>query len=191
LDNGTKRDLRVVKTLDVIHESFESLLLEKPFSKITVKALCDHARINKKTFYRYYPTLEDLRAELVSHYAEPYALRTKGLRYPQDLAVVTKTFLLYSAVQGVLYDAILCDCKHEELLDDIIQGMEYERYAISTHPQGWEKEEWNLYMAHVTSAQLLIYRQWVKGGRSVPIERMIEIGEALVCQGCQSIDIFN
>ena len=32
------------------------------YKKITIKELCEHARINKKTFYRYYDVLDDLLA---------------------------------------------------------------------------------------------------------------------------------
>ena len=32
--------------------------------EMTVKELCERAKINKKTFYRYYPAMEDLLLEL-------------------------------------------------------------------------------------------------------------------------------
>ena len=53
-------DIRIRKTIKAIRGIFEEMLLEMPYEKITVKALCDRALINKTTFYRYYPTLEDL-----------------------------------------------------------------------------------------------------------------------------------
>ena len=57
-------DLRVIKTIEAIKSSFEALICEKEYEKITVKELCDRARINKKTFYNYYPTLDDLLSEM-------------------------------------------------------------------------------------------------------------------------------
>lgn len=56
-------DLRVVKTIDGIKRAFEELICEKDYEKITVKELCDRARLNKKTFYHYYETLDALLAE--------------------------------------------------------------------------------------------------------------------------------
>lgn len=61
-------DLRVIKTIESIKSSFEDLICEKDYEKITVKELCDKARINKKTFYHYYPSLDDLLAELQFEY---------------------------------------------------------------------------------------------------------------------------
>ena len=46
-------DLRVVKTIEGIKAAFEELICEKNYEQITVKELCDKARINKKTFYHY------------------------------------------------------------------------------------------------------------------------------------------
>ena len=47
-------DLRIVKTIEGIKTAFEELICEKDYEKITVKELCDKARINKKTFYHYH-----------------------------------------------------------------------------------------------------------------------------------------
>ncbi len=40
-----KEDLRVVKTIEAIKGSFEEVICEKDYEKITVKELCDKARI--------------------------------------------------------------------------------------------------------------------------------------------------
>ena len=40
-------DLRIVKTIEGIKSAFEELICEKDYEKITVKELCDKARINK------------------------------------------------------------------------------------------------------------------------------------------------
>ena len=60
---GTE-DLRVRRTLEAIRRSFESLLLEKDYEKITVTELAERAMINKKTFYTYYQSLDDLLTEI-------------------------------------------------------------------------------------------------------------------------------
>lgn len=53
-------DLRIEKTRQSITNTFIELRSKKPLEKITVKELCERARINKSTFY--------------SHYADIYAL---------------------------------------------------------------------------------------------------------------------
>ena len=63
------KDLRVTKTLEAIDTPFRAMMLESGYESITVKDLCERARINKKTFYRYYETLDDLLAEVMAGYA--------------------------------------------------------------------------------------------------------------------------
>ena len=49
-----KIDLRVVKTLRQIDEALLECLEAHPFRDITLGVLCEHAMINKTTFYKYY-----------------------------------------------------------------------------------------------------------------------------------------
>ncbi len=181
--NRSSRDLRVIKTLDAIHGAFESLLLERPYSKITVVSVCERARINKKTFYRYYQTLDDLLQELLDQYITPYVALTSGMRYPEDVEKVTRIFLKYCAEQGSLFDAIIANEIHESILRCFVEGSETERFAISGPPDGWNDDEWRLYMTTVTSAQLRVYQQWVKDGRVVSLDRMIDIACKVICHG--------
>ena len=56
LINGTE-DLRVQKTIDAIQKTFEDMICEMDYEKITVKELCERARINKKLFTGIIPSL--------------------------------------------------------------------------------------------------------------------------------------
>ena len=86
-------DLRVVKTIEAIKTNFEELICEKDYEKITVKELCDRARINKKTFYHYYPSLDDLLAELQYEISSAYIDKIKDFRPVKD-AIFFIPFLL-------------------------------------------------------------------------------------------------
>lgn len=176
-------DLRVQKTIAAIFSTFEIMLIEMPYEKITVTGLCERARINKKTFYRYFSTLDDLLKTIEKRFGESYIKRTHGLRYPEHAEEITREFLLFSSEQGPLYDAIVCSGQHERIFTDVITEMELERYAVSTPPEGWTEQEWNLYMAMVTSAQWRVYREWVENGRTVPIERVVDIACHVICHG--------
>ena len=97
---GTE-DLRIQKTVTAIKESFEELICEKQYPEITVTELCARAMINKKTFYHYYPTLDDLLAEMQLELSEAYIELVKDYRLPEDAEKVNRIFFEYSAAQGM------------------------------------------------------------------------------------------
>ena len=53
-------DLRIEKTEKGIKNAFIELRSKKPLEKITVRELCEIARINKSTFYSHYKDIYDL-----------------------------------------------------------------------------------------------------------------------------------
>lgn len=65
-----KTDLRVIKTIKNIRESFISLLQYKHFNDITVQDILDTALINRSTFYKYYKDKYDLASQLAAEYME-------------------------------------------------------------------------------------------------------------------------
>lgn len=53
-------DIRVIKTIESIQESFLCCLSEVGFLNMTVKNITEKARINRSTFYKYYADKYDL-----------------------------------------------------------------------------------------------------------------------------------
>ena len=107
LIKGTE-DLRVQKTIVSIKENFEALICEKDYHEITVTELCARAKINKKTFYHYYPTLDDLLAEMQMELSTAYIELVKDYRLPEDAEKVNRIFFEYSVAQGLAYEKITC-----------------------------------------------------------------------------------
>lgn len=185
---GTE-DLRVQKTVEAIHGAFEQMLMEMAYRKITVKKLCERARINKKTFYRYYPTLDHLLAEFQDEYSAPYIERMKNLHFPEDLEKITRGFLSYSAAQGELYDRITCSTAYADIRQKMIDDVIGDQTTENRTPKGWNPHEWKLYCSFALSAPLKFYQSWVEDGRKVPLERMVELGCAFICHGALHLPI--
>lgn len=53
-------DRRIDRTRQSLTEALIDSLKEKPIDKISVKALCDRANINRSTFYLHYNSMQDL-----------------------------------------------------------------------------------------------------------------------------------
>ena len=183
MKSSANEDLRVRRTKESIRKAFAEMLLEMPYEKITVTELSQRANINKKTFYRHYAVLDDLLAEMEDEFAKPFAELTTGLRYPDDTDAITREFLLYSAQQGPLYDAMVTSGMHEGIMNRVLEEMGAERSIAFDPPPGWSDNEWKLYLSHVNNAQVRVYKQWVSDGREVPVNRMVALGVRLICNG--------
>lgn len=58
-------DLRVIKTKELIKDSFFELIGEKGYSKVTVTDITKKANINRNTFYLHYVDKEDLVDQII------------------------------------------------------------------------------------------------------------------------------
>nr|WP_306468429.1 TetR/AcrR family transcriptional regulator [Actinomyces sp. 186855] len=163
------------------------MVLERGFAGVTVKELCERARINKKTFYRYYPAVEYLLAEVQAQYSQPYIDRIRGLSFPGDTAEITRAFFEFSVAQDEFYEAVTVRGAHDAIREPMIAEVEGATggYAV---PDGWDAAEWELYLAHVTSAPLHVYQAWVEGGKTMPAQRLVEVGVALVLGGARALE---
>ena len=176
-------DLRIVKTIEGIKNAFESLICEKDYEKITVKELCDLARINKKTFYHYYETLDALLTEMQAELSTGYLERIKGFSLPEDLDKVNREFFLYSAEQGLAYEKITCSGTYHSIRDDMVESVNDAGWSKSKKYQQLSDYEKKLLMGFINNAVLTAYRQWVEDGKQIPLEDVIALTNKIVLGG--------
>ncbi|CAJ1190485.1 hypothetical protein CPR19092_LGOLGGFK_01327 [Companilactobacillus paralimentarius] len=177
-------DLCVQRTISNIYKAFEKLICEKEYQKITVKELSELAQINKKTFYRYYPTLDDLLTEMQAKYAEEYLKEIKEYQYPKDLAKSVRAFFTYSADQGEAYDKITSSVVgnyvgiRQQMIDNVMNSTwgESKKFNLMTD---WQQ---NALLNFVEQTGLNVYKQWVSQGKQEPLEDVIE-SATLLMQG--------
>ena len=176
-------DLRVVKTIEGIKTAFEELICEKDYEKITVKELCDRARINKKTFYHYYETLDALLAEMQIELSSGYIERIKDYDLPEDLDKVNREFFVYSAEQSLAYEKITCSGTYHSIRDEMVADVNDAGWGKSKKYQKLSDYEKKLLMGFINNAVLTAYRQWVEDGKKMPMEEIIEMTNRIVLGG--------
>ena len=176
-------DLRVVKTIEGIKNAFEELICEKDYERITVKELCDRARINKKTFYHYYETLDALLAELQTELSAGYLERIKDYSLPEDLDKVNREFFLFSSEQGLAYEKITTSGTWHSVRDEMVEGINDAGWGKSKKYQKLSDFEKKLLMGFINNAVLTAYRHWVEDGKKMPLEEVIEMTNRIVLGG--------
>ncbi|RRK10202.1 TetR/AcrR family transcriptional regulator [Lactiplantibacillus garii] len=181
------QDLRVQRTINSIYDAFKQLICEKDYQKITVTELAKLAQVNKKTFYRYYPTLDDLLSELQAQYSQDYLKEVRDFQYPRDLAKSVTTFFTYSAKQGEAYDRITTCAVgsyvgiRQQMIDEVMnktwgQSPEFNQLA------DWQKR---ILLDFVQQTGLKVYTTWVNQGRVEPLAAVINAATALMQGGVE------
>ncbi|MCH5196337.1 MAG: TetR/AcrR family transcriptional regulator [Oscillospiraceae bacterium] len=90
-----KTDLRVIKTRAVIKNTLIELMSEREIAKITVSQLCERAKINRKTFYRHYREIGDVKAEIENEALEEFSQSFKS-------GSILNAQTIISSISGVL-----------------------------------------------------------------------------------------
>ncbi len=179
-------DLRVVKTLEAIHDAFEELASSEGIGSFTVTELCRRARINKKTFYRYYSGIDGLMAEYQQELASEYVRRTTHLRIPADAEELTRQFILFSCEMGErspLYERITAGNSltplREQMVDQVLESRRISADGFGT----LEADEASIVIAYMQQVGQIVYRQWVADGKRVDPRRLADLAGRLVTRG--------
>jgi AcrR family transcriptional regulator len=181
--NGNE-DLRVRRTLESIRRAFEALMLEKDYEKITVTELAQRAMINKKTFYTYYPSLDDLLAEIQDELSEEFSKRTKDYTYA-DIDKLTREFFLFSEEKGPFYEKITCT--DSIIRNRMIRNVTKTSDRKYSQLKQYTEYEQNLIRTFSNSVTLSLYKQWIMDGKKVPVERIIQLTATMINDGLKEI----
>ena len=179
-----KEDLRVQKTISALKKAFEELICEKEYDSIKVTELCQRSMINKKTFYHYYPSLDDLLAEMQAELSAAYLERVKDYQLPRDAAKVNREFFAYSAEQGLAYEKITCATgaysqTRQEMIDRVIA----ETWGESETFRSLSPSQQRMVLNFISTVSVGCYREWVADGKQMPLEDVIQLSTTLMCGG--------
>lgn len=176
-------DLRVQKTIANIDGTFCRLLMERDYERLSVSDICREAKIQRKTFYTYYPSVDALLREKLDVMSRGYAERIRRYSVPEHIAEITREFYLYSAEQGELYEKIVCSSAYRDIGSGLLRELVRQTWRDSPWFKSLSASEQSILLTFVYSTGAGLYRQWVADGKSIPLERMILFAEQLLEQG--------
>lgn len=183
-------DLRIVKTLEAIHNSFEALATKQELAAITVAELCRDARISKKTFYRHYPDLNALIAEYQDALTDELIEETKGLTLPENTAVFAVQLvrsLCSAGAKHKLNERVVCYARKSEFCQQMIEK-ELRLGHIDDRGFGsLSGTEISTVLVFVHSTCVTLYQHWVAGGKRMSAKRLSEMAATLATNGVTSL----
>lgn len=185
-EKNKKEDLRVVKTKEIIRNTFKSMILEMDYDYITIKELTERAKINRKTFYLHYDSLDDLLLEIQDGYANVFIEKQISYTNIEDMKYLIGLFF-DNANNEPLNERILCSGSYRNISDRIVKKvMDYRKKTNRGAFSDNEAYE-NIIFAYYGANSAIIYRQWVADGKKLSLEEVKELAIKLVCNGLESI----
>jgi len=184
-------DIRIKKTIRNIHKSFIELFKGKDYEKITVKELIEKAEISKKTFYRYYSSIDNLFLEIQDKITDEYIQKFSLFAFPKDLKNIINTFIDFSEIYGNAHDKIIIDSKNDYVLQKMINNIIKKTWEKSEFFKEKEPYLRNIILSFVFSSILGSYKQWINDGRKIPLQNFIDTIESLVYNGIKNFDSNN
>lgn len=125
-----KQDLRIIKTKKNLFESLLSLLKEKPFEEIKVSDICEHALINRSTFYAHYNDKYELFADFIQNLKESFSkelLNNKEISNTKEYYLeMLRIFLDHIDQKREIYSFIMIHNKHSIIMDMIYDALNAE-----------------------------------------------------------------
>ena len=176
-------DLRVIKTKKAIRDAFADMICEMDYNEITIKELTERAMINRKTFYLHYETLDDLLEELQQDIVDSFTSQSISYKSMADIKQIIRYFYEYAVKMPKLHERLLCSGSYEHIgnrINEQIMAYRAEQYRGSFSRNIYED---NLVFAYFSPITTILYRQWVKDGKKMPLEDLITTATRLVCGG--------
>lgn len=167
-------DRRVIKTKNAIHGAMTNLLTKKDFRSITVTDIANIANINRKTFYNYYTSVDDVINEIIdSELQHIFEDKLENISYekifddPNEIFSKLVTVFhenqdFYSALFKIDEPVNLLQ-KTESILKEKITKTFLEKYPKNA-------ENIILLCEYCTPGIFSAYRYWYNSGQQIPLE---------------------
>ena len=171
-----KSDPRVRYTQMVIQNAFGELLRQKPFSKITVREICDKAEINRSTFYKHYQDCYDLLDKMKDETLQRFDEMLAGMKDRGVMA--TMTAILQTLKDNAALFRALRRQGGEHSFTNQLAGhcFDYMDIQISIHPAlGWNETQKRIVFSYLTGGAAAIIEYWLQNGCKEPPEQIADM----------------
>ena len=183
-----KHDRRILKTKKAIYEALVELMQKKNLNSITVTELAAAANINRKTFYTYYSTVNDVLDEVINELISSlkdliYAMSEDyNMLSPQTLFAFLNTIMsdvdivraLFTSDNGNMLFNKLQKALQETLLKELIDN----DIKMNIPP-----EQYPLISSFVAGGMIYVYYEWITNPNGTSLDEMARTLTTLIISG--------
>ena len=164
---------RVRLTKKLLNDSLLYWMQQKPIEHITVKEICEHAELNRSTFYLHYSDqyelLQSLENEVIKETFSCFSHLDTGSS-PREFIVV---FLNYIHDNQTLFRTMLCQPNRESFRKRFInEALNFLKDGIGVKASG-EKEYFIL--IYLTRGSLAMIQEWILSDFAMSVTEFSEL----------------
>jgi len=181
-----KKDLRVVKTQNILYTTLLDLMKEKTFEEIKVADICNRALINRSTFYAHYADKYELLSEFIQELKNALTSelkKNKNISNTKEYYLeMIKLFLDHIDEKRDSYLAIMIHNRNSITMDIIYDVLDHD---ITSHLQQHNSVEKNKIPSGIIAkfyigAVVNVGIEWLKDGKKYTKEDLMEYFNLLI-----------
>lgn len=177
-------DLRTKKTKKLLREALKTLLRYKSLDDITVKEICEHASINRVTFYDHYFNKEELHNEIISKVEYDIIKEFKkdnSIYYlDKNYRKILQKLVDYFDNNRKRFNAFLSNQQNRLLFTSLLHKyfMKYLRRGIKANGDKIDKKEIDnqilIKSQFISGALIYSFSWWLKDGFDISKEKFLK-----------------
>ena len=183
-----KTDKRSQKTISAIQNTALRLMCTQRMNEIKIIDLCMAADINRTTFYLHYKNisevlhslLDDMAARIYSNETEKIGSASSTLEFLNACAVSLDGYEYFGRFVQKSPDA--------DYFLTSLKNVLAEKLLLLGRKYGTETENAKHVIRFLTGGVLDIYVEWLKSGKSVPLESILNLCAPMVSAGKQLLE---
>lgn len=147
-----KKDLRVIKTRNALYKTLLELMKEKSFEEIKVSDICEHALINRSTFYSHYEDkyelLKDAIDDIKNSLIQELSKNTNITNTKEYYLEMIKLFLNNIEDKRDIYLGIMINNRNSIMVDIIYDVLDHD---ITSRLKNEKKNKSNKIPTHIVA----------------------------------------
>lgn len=169
----------------VLKDGLLKLLKEKQMSAITVKEICEHADINRSTFYAHYSDPFDLLKQIEEELIEDLKmyLSTYNFEKEEEALQMTEKLIEYFAANQEKCQILLSensDSSFENQVSLVARKFIMNKWVEVTEH---DKDIFEYVSTFIVSGSIQVMKEWLNSGMDKTPKEMAEIIISLVTRG--------
>lgn len=181
-----KKDLRVVKTQNILYTTLLDLMKEKTFEEIKVSDICNKALINRSTFYSHYNDKYELLADLIKELKNALTdelKKNKNISNTKEYYLeMIKLFLDHIEEKRENYLAIMINNRNSITMDIIYDVLDHDITSHLKEDDAIEAKEIpdNIIAKFYIGAVVNVGIEWLKNKNKYTKEEIIKYLDLLI-----------